>query len=105
MSARSSLPSVTPETRAASRGPAVRPELVSQLTSLQVLGVDGRRWLEAVWPRCAGATKLGKLRLASLDAALRVLAATEVAEAASDDAPDDLASVDAVLRAVGRRRV
>jgi hypothetical protein len=98
---------------------AVAAAYVSQLTCLQLLGIDARRYLETVVPRCKGdVVPLGKLRLVPLDVAvlrLRELAASDddehrgVAADASEvdvEAEDDQpTSVDAVLRRLGKERV
>jgi hypothetical protein len=91
---------------------ALRASFVSQETSLQLLGVDSRRYLELVVPLCKGAVvSLGKLRLVPLDdaeAALRRLAANDGAsgEEGCDEERDggQPETVDAVLAALGRVR-
>lgn len=90
---------------------ALRASFVSQETSLQLLGVDARRYLDLVVPLCKGAVvSLGKLRLVPLDdaeAALRGLASNDSTSSEVDD--DDVRvgqpeTVDAVLAAIGRVR-
>ena len=86
--------------------------MVSQLTALSLLGVDGRRFLERVVPLCGGhVVPLGNLRLVSLDvaeAALHAIAdAGDDVQAAEDgvgDLDEQPDTLDAVLAHVGRRR-
>jgi hypothetical protein len=91
---------------------AVRPEFVSQLTSLSMLGIQPRLFLERVVPLCGGAVvRLGKLRLVALDTvvdALQKLAlssdAGAPADVVSEDDDDEITSADAFLARLGRRR-
>jgi hypothetical protein len=89
----------------------VRPAHVSQLNCEAILGIDPRRFLELLVPRCAHVSIVGKLRVISVedaDDALRSLAtdsselaATEV-DVNGDD--DEIGTADDVLRRLGRRR-
>lgn len=92
---------------------ALRAAFVSQENCFAVLGVDPRRYLDRVVPLCRGhVVALGKLRLTPLDVAeekLREVAAAQSSEAAGaecgeDKDPDQPASINDVLRAVGRAR-
>jgi hypothetical protein len=90
-----------------------RPLFVSQLTSLSMLGVQPRLFLERVIPLCGGSVvRLGKLRLVALDVvvdALQKLALSNDAVVPDDDVvdednDDEFASADAFLAKLGRRR-
>jgi hypothetical protein len=70
---------------------AMRPSFVSQENCAAILGVNARRYLERVVPRCKDRViSVGKLRLIAIDdaeAALRGLAAS--AGTSSDDEGDE----------------
>ncbi len=72
---------------------AIAPATVSQLSSLQTLGVDERRFLELVVPKCGHVSKLGRLRVVEVEEAIRVLRELspagegEVETRVSSDAP------------------
>ncbi len=93
--------------------PALAPALVSQLTSIAILGIDERRFLDRVVPLCRPhVTRFGKLRLIPIDVAvakLRELAdgdeAVNPTVAANDGAASEPRTVDEVLARVGHRRV
>lgn len=81
--------------------------LVSQLTSLALLGVDPRRYLDVVVPACRpDVIHVGRLRLVELSRAVEVLRSMAAADAPAsgetDDDDDQLTTPDAVLRAWGR---
>lgn len=78
---------------------------VSQLTSLLLLGVDPRRYLDLVVPLCRGhVTELGKLRLIPLDVAVEALRSLANAEPAAPvaDTDDEAPTRDAILARIGR---
>ena len=94
------------------------PVCVSQITSAAILGVDERRFLELVVPRCERVSRVGRLRLVEVEEALRALRSLSLPDgeesraesdgAATDDAEEEqgeFGSVDDVLRKLGRRRV
>jgi hypothetical protein len=84
--------------------------MVSQLTSLPLLGIDARRYLDHVVPLCGEAVvRLGKLRLVPVDVAVTVLqglAAPQDAATEPDGPNDDEQprSIDDVLARVGLER-
>jgi hypothetical protein len=87
----------------------VQPAFVSQLTCLALLGIDPRRYLDALVPRCHGSVALvGKLRLLPLEVAVAALRRAEPDDGEQDDnvarerQPETAAEV---LAALGRRRV
>jgi hypothetical protein len=82
---------------------------VSQLSSLPLLGVDGRRYLDFIVPACRpNVVHVGKLRLVELARAVEALRAmapddgTEPGETAADPQPE---TVDGVLRQLGKQLV
>jgi hypothetical protein len=93
---------------------AIAPATVSQLSCLPVLGVDERRFLEIVVPKCEHVSRLGRLRVVEVDDALRALRDLAPAEDPGEDPNEvrgdeseesgDFASVDAVLKKLGRVR-
>ncbi|HSY22819.1 MAG TPA: hypothetical protein VK841_11925 [Polyangiaceae bacterium] len=87
---------------------SVTAAMVSQLTCLQLLGVDPRRYLDEVVPRCKGdVTSLGQLRIVPLDiavAALRRLALTDQGEEAPARVERQPETADEVLAALGLER-
>ena len=94
----------------------VTPATVSQLTALATLGIDERRFLEQVVPRCRDVARVGRLRVVPVAEALRALRELapgddEVEAPAPNDVPKptddqaiDFASADEVLARLGRRR-
>lgn len=82
--------------------------MVSQLTALALLGVDPRRYLDLVIPKCSGhVTALGKLRLVPLDIAVAKLSELAAGDGApiSDEAnevDDQPTTAAGVLAALGR---
>jgi hypothetical protein len=89
----------------------VSPATVSQLTSLAILGVDERRFLELLVPRCKRVAHVGRLRLVPLDEAMRALAtlandATPPMPGGNDDPGDERQpeTVDDFLAVMGLRR-
>ncbi len=81
---------------------ALAASFVSQLTCLVLLGIDPRRYLDVLVPRCRGVVHVGRLRLVPLDVAveaLRGLAAdvdtegADNANAASERQPESAAEV------------
>jgi hypothetical protein len=76
---------------------------VSQLNCLPLLGINDRRFLDAVVPKCVGhITALGKLRFVPLDVAVEKLGelavagsnpAVDVDETEDDDQPQTAAEV------------
>ncbi len=92
------------------RAPVVTaPIAVSQLTCQSLLGIDDRRFLELVVPRCKGVARVGRLRIVEADEVRRVLrdlAPVEEDEPAPVAANDGVEpSVDDMLAKLGRRRV
>ena len=95
----------------------VRAAFVSQLTCEAVLGIDSRRFLEVLVPRCGRhVSKVGKLRVVPLDVAERVLRAMAEEQRAANDSDDGKAerapvvdvvpeTVDGVLAKMGYERV
>jgi hypothetical protein len=82
---------------------------VSQLTCLALLGVDPRRFLDVLIPRCSNVAKLGRLRLVPLEDAvegLRTLAVddSESADEAVEPSEGQPESADEVLAALGMER-
>ncbi len=93
---------------------AVAPAMVSQLTSMAILGLDERRFLEQLVPRCRSVAHVGRLRVVEVEEAVRVLRDLAPTEATGEEASEvpreegdesgDFSSVDAVLRKLGRVR-
>lgn len=73
--------------------PTVAPVMVSQLTAIAILGVDERRFLELLVPRCRGVAQVGRLRLVEVTEALRVL--RELAPAGDETPAETAAANDA----------
>jgi len=88
----------------------MRPSFVSQSTTLALLGLCPRKFLEVLVPKCkADVIRVGRTVLIPLDVAeatLRTLAMDAVELGDDTVAEDDVqfASVDAVLASVGARR-
>ena len=90
----------------------VQPSTVSQLTSIAVLGVDPRRYLELVVPKCTQVSHVGRLRVVPIEDAIRALLlvaadATNDASPVAEDSPDvevQPETADGFLAAIGRRR-
>lgn len=89
------------------------PISVTQLTCLQILGIDERRYLDFVRQHNVPCVRVGKLvvtEVAAMCAALRHLALDKRPDGAGahapdpSDADDDLESVDAVLARIGKKR-
>jgi hypothetical protein len=82
--------------------------MVSQLTCTALLGIDPRRYLDALIPLCKGdVTPLGRLRIVPLDiavAALRRLAVTDAGEEAPARVERQPETADEVLAALGLER-
>jgi hypothetical protein len=88
---------------------SVRPSFVSQLTVFVIFGISPRKFLEAVVPRCARVSRIGRTVLVAIDEAERVvrdLAADRAAEVepehTSNDDDHQPRSVNDVLRVIGK---
>jgi hypothetical protein len=69
---------------------AVAAVYVSQLTCLPLLGVDARRFLDVLVPKCAGdVVAIGRLRLVPLDVAVSRLRELAAESNEHDDQADD----------------
>jgi len=88
--------------------PTVAPVLVTQLTSLAVLGIPGRRFREFIPRRRVRHTRVGKLVVAEIADVLEALRAetpTEVEPANDQDVVESQPeTADEVLACLGRRR-
>jgi hypothetical protein len=97
-----------PERRVRPRAPvAVAAAYVSQLTSLQLLGVDPRRYLDVVVPACRPeVAHVGKLRLVELARAVEALRAmapeTDERPATIEDEDRQPETAAEVLAALGK---
>lgn len=91
---------------------ATSPLAISQLTSLQHAGIDGRRFLELVRARGIRSTKVGKLVVVEADvlrAALREGGVVRDSEPTpqtevDDDSEDAPVTADEVLARIGHKR-
>lgn len=88
---------------------AVAVATLSQLTSLALLGIDPRRFLDIIIPRCPHVAHVGRLRIVPLDDAIEVLRGLSGDNDDGDEVEADgerqPQTADAVLGALGMERV
>jgi hypothetical protein len=82
----------------------LRASFVSQETSLALLALVGRKFLEVIVPRCERVTRIGKTVLVELDEAERVireLGAAVTSDGDQSEPTDQPQTANDVLRAIG----